>query len=163
MSCKKGYSQRLSLMITWRQVQSVANVSTGSRRRVKMGLEEFYMISQVVAALAVVATLLFVGYQVRQSDLTQRAMSLQSVLDGHRDRTFGRLSEGDGLADLWARGLTSFDDLNDSEKRRYFSFMFEQCFQMQQVIMLQKRGLLPKADYDAWLCDKQSRLSVACS
>jgi hypothetical protein len=108
-------------------------------------------IGEFVAAIAVVASLLFVGFQVRQSDRTQRATSLQSVLDGHRDRTFAPLYASEDMADLWARGLTSFDDLSETEKRRFFSFMFEQCFQMQQVMQLHGRGLVPDVDYDAWL------------
>lgn len=108
-------------------------------------------LGEFVAAIAVVASLLFVGFQVRQSDRTQRTTSLQSVLDGHRDRTFAPLYESEDMADLWARGLTSFDDLSETEKRRFFSFMFEQCFQMQQAMQLHEQGLVPDVDFDAWL------------
>lgn len=45
-----------------------------------MALEDYYMISQVVAALAVIGSLVFVGMQMRQSDKTQRAIM-------HQERT----------------------------------------------------------------------------
>lgn len=45
-----------------------------------MVLEKFYVISQVVAALAVIGSLVFVGLQMGQSDKTQRAIM-------HQERT----------------------------------------------------------------------------
>lgn len=48
-----------------------------------MILEELYMVSQVVAAFAVVASLVFVGLQMRQSDSTQQALMHQARTDRH--------------------------------------------------------------------------------
>lgn len=48
-----------------------------------MVLEEFYMISQVVAAFAVMASLVFVGLQMRQSDATQQSLMHQARTDRH--------------------------------------------------------------------------------
>ena len=44
-----------------------------------MSLESIYFVSQIVAAVAVVGSLLFVGLQVRQSDRTQRAQVHQAT------------------------------------------------------------------------------------
>lgn len=46
-------------------------------------LEELYMISQVVAAFAVVASLVFVGLQMRQSNSTQQSLMRQTRTDRH--------------------------------------------------------------------------------
>lgn len=45
-----------------------------------MTLEAVYFLSQIVAAAAIVASLLFVGLQLRQSDKTQRALVHQSTI-----------------------------------------------------------------------------------
>ncbi|MCC6707718.1 MAG: hypothetical protein IT492_09170 [Gammaproteobacteria bacterium] len=45
-----------------------------------MTLEAIYFISQIIAAGAIVASLLFVGLQLRQSDKTQRALVHQSTI-----------------------------------------------------------------------------------
>lgn len=45
-----------------------------------MTLEAVYFLSQIVAAAAIVAALLFVGLQLRQSDKTQRALVHQSTI-----------------------------------------------------------------------------------
>jgi hypothetical protein len=46
-----------------------------------MSLEDAYFISQIIAAAAIVASLIFVGLQLRQSDKTQRALVHQARAD----------------------------------------------------------------------------------
>ena len=46
-----------------------------------MNLEDAYFISQIIAAVAIVASLIFVGVQLRQSDKTQRAAIHQARTD----------------------------------------------------------------------------------
>lgn len=46
-----------------------------------MTLESIYFISQIVSAVAIAASLIFVGLQLRQSDKTQRAVMHQSRAD----------------------------------------------------------------------------------
>jgi ribonuclease HII len=72
-----------------------------------------------IAAASIVASLLFVGIQLRQGDRTQRAARLQSMLDGYRDRTFLPGITSGEVTDIWARGLTSLDLLDANEKRRF--------------------------------------------
>jgi len=45
-----------------------------------MTLETVYFLSQIIAAAALVASLIFVGLQLRQSDKTQRALAHQSTI-----------------------------------------------------------------------------------
>jgi hypothetical protein len=46
-----------------------------------MTLEDIYFISQIIAAVAIVASLIFVGLQIRQSDRIQRAVMHQARAD----------------------------------------------------------------------------------
>jgi hypothetical protein len=46
-----------------------------------MTLEDIYFISQIIAAIAIVASLIFVGLQIRQSDRIQRAVMHQARAD----------------------------------------------------------------------------------
>ena len=80
-----------------------------------MTLEQVSLAVQIVAALAVVGSLIFVGLQLRQSDRTLRANSLQSVLDGYRDRTFLPGITNNDVLDIYARGLNSMELLNENE------------------------------------------------
>jgi len=67
------------------------------------GNGQIFSASQIAAAIAVVASLFFVGLQLRQSDRTQRAGSLPFVLDGYRDGTFLPGIASGKVADIWAR------------------------------------------------------------
>ena len=104
-----------------------------------------------MGALGVLITLIYLATQIRENTRSLQAVSLQSVLEGPRDRYFLPMAESGDMADIYARGLTALDQLDDVEKRRCFYMMFEQYFQMQQVWQLHERDLIPKVDYDAWL------------
>ena len=125
-----------------------------------MTLEDFYFISQIIAAASIVASLLFVGVQLRQGDRTQRAGSLQSVLDGYRDRTFLPGITNGEVADIWARGLTSADLLDANEKRRFWWILLNEFLHMQHVMKLRELKMIATVDYDAWLSYTASLLKT---
>ena len=116
-----------------------------------MTLEQVSLAIQIVAALAVVGSLIFVGLQLRQSDRTLRANSLQSVLDGYRDRTFlPGITNGEVL-NIYARGLNSMDLLDENEKRRFWFILLNEFLHMQHVLKLRELKMIEAVDYDAWL------------
>jgi len=116
-----------------------------------MTLDQIFSASQIAAAIAVVASLYFVGLQLRQSDRTQRADSLQSVLDGYRDRTFLPGIASGEVASIWARGLTSIDLLTANEKIRFWWILLNEFLHMQHVVKLRDLKMIETVDYDAWI------------
>ena len=108
-------------------------------------------IGEIIGALAVVASLLYLSMQVRRSDQTQRTESVRAVLDGFRERWLVNCFSEGAVADLFAKGLTEFDALDDSEKRRFFYLFTETILQTQQCLELHQAGFLPKLDYDTWV------------
>lgn len=116
-----------------------------------MDLEIVAVIAEVVGAIGVIASLLYLSIQIRRSDETSRAESLRSVLDGYRDRSMLHSFTNADVPELFSKGLTNFDSLEENEKRRFFYLFAENVFQMQQALELFERNLLPKIDYDAWL------------
>lgn len=50
-----------------------------------MNLEDIYFLSQILAAVAVVGSLVFVGLQLRQGDRTQRALMHQAIISRTMD------------------------------------------------------------------------------
>jgi hypothetical protein len=108
-------------------------------------------VGEILGAIGVIASLAYLSVQIRRSDLTSRAQSLQSVLDGHRDRSFLVGYTDPNYADLISRGMTDFELLSANEKRQFYMWVQEQCFQLQQAMELHELGLLPKIDFEAWL------------
>ena len=91
-------------------------------------------VGEILGAIGVIASLAYLSVQIRRSDLTSRAQSLQSVLDGHRDRSFLVGYTDPNYADLISRGMTDFDLLSANEKRQFYMWVQEQCFQLQQAM-----------------------------
>lgn len=50
-----------------------------------MNLEDIYFVSQILAAVAIVGSLVFVGLQLRQGDRTQRALMHQAIIQRTMD------------------------------------------------------------------------------
>ena len=116
-----------------------------------MNWEIVAAIGEILGALGVITSLVYLSIQIRKSDETARAQSLQSILDGHRDRTLVPMYTHPEFADLVAKGLTDLDLLSDNQKRQFHSYVTEIVLQMQQVMQLHDRGLVPKVDFDAWM------------
>ena len=108
-------------------------------------------IGEVFGAAGVIASLLYLSIQIRKSDQTARAESLSSLLDGWRDRSGLHLFLDADVPEIFAKGLTDFELLEPSGKRRFFYMITESVFQAQQAMQLHQRGLLPDVDYDAWI------------
>jgi len=117
----------------------------------RMNWEAIGAIGEVVGALGVIVSLIYLATQIRRSDQTARAESIRSVLDGYRERSVVHSFTNPDVPDLFAKGLTDFDTLDASEKRRFFYLFAENIFQVQQAMELHQSGLLPKIDYEAWL------------
>jgi hypothetical protein len=108
-------------------------------------------VGELIGAAGVIASLLYLSIQIRRSDQTTRAESLSSLLDGWRDRSVLQSFLNAEVPDLLAKGLTDFEMLDASEKRRFFYLICETIFQTQQAMQLHQRGLLPEVDYNAWI------------
>jgi len=108
-------------------------------------------IGDIVGALGVIASLVYLSIQIRRSDETARAQSLQSVLDGHRDRSILPGYTDANFTELLSKGLTDLQLLTVNQQRQFYNYITETVLQMQQVMQLHERGLLGKVDYDAWM------------
>lgn len=108
-------------------------------------------VGETLGAIGVFVSLLYLVTQIRENTRSLGAASLQSVLDGFRDRFLLPHASNKETSEIFSKGLTSLDLLDDSEKRQFWHQMVEVYFQMQQVMHLHERGLIPQIDYDAWL------------
>ena len=116
-----------------------------------MNWDAISAVGEIVGAIGVIGSLIYLALQIRKSDQTVRAERIQALWDGSRDRLLAPGSIDPQLSDLVAKGLTNFEALNNSDKRRFYWFFFEQCFQAQQAMDLYKASLIPLSDYNAWM------------
>jgi hypothetical protein len=83
-----------------------------------MTLEQIYYISQVVAVLAIFASLLFVGIQVRQNTATTRAVLHQSFT-GAMNHLNATMAQSPELSRIWLKGFNDRAALNEVERWQF--------------------------------------------
>lgn len=86
-----------------------------------MSLEQVLAASQVVGAIAVVASLVFVGFQLRQHTRAVRASTSQAHSAMYHDIVASVIESGE-VASIWRRGLSEVASLNPDELVRFIAF-----------------------------------------
>jgi len=86
-----------------------------------MNLEEIYFVSQIIAAIAIVASLLFVGIQVRLADQTRRIELIFARAARAIEHTMA-LASAENIG-IWDRGMAGDPELTSDEFNR-FRFLY---------------------------------------
>ncbi len=112
-------------------------------------LEQSYYIGELVAAIAVVISLIYVGLQVKQNTEATRVAASQIF-----PQLFSTLTEGisasNESSDLWLRGLEDFENLNRTEKVRFSSLLNQAVRVYESAYYQLKCGVLDKDIFDGF-------------
>jgi hypothetical protein len=112
-----------------------------------MTLEDMFYISQTVAALAIVGSLLFVGMEVRHSNKESRHRTIEETLQNYREVRLAIAGNAD-VARAWSNGLHDFSALDRVDKER-FLLTADLIFNSQQSLYLHYRdGRMPGELYE---------------
>ena len=120
-----------------------------------MTLEDFYFISQIAAALGIMASLIFVGLQVRQSTRQAKADAAQSVHDNFA-KWYMSFSEHPHLSKIAVRGLAGLDKLTPEETMHFFTSLLAVMSYTQSAFHKWREGDL---DDELWKSWERSSLS----
>jgi hypothetical protein len=112
-------------------------------------LEEVFYISQTIASVAVVGSLIYVGLQVRYAERSQRGLMQQA----RADRTsVGSLTvAGSELARIWMKGGAGDADLTPVELTQWLLLTRSAFLSGEDSILQYKTGLLSKETYDTYV------------
>lgn len=103
-----------------------------------MSLEDAYFVSQIVAAVAIVASLLFVAIQLRQGDRTQRAAMHQA----RAERVIAFYTRLSDLAPLMAKVSRAPETLTSEETWQLRSVIMMTILNLEDQLWQRKQGLL---------------------
>lgn len=98
-----------------------------------MTLSQIAAIADLLAAAGVIASLIFVGYEMRRSSEQARVANWHSVLSALREQK--RRTDDPVVADVLHRGRQDFDALSDSEKIM-FGYWMEEWLQAQEGLIV---------------------------
>lgn len=130
-------------------------------RRVKMlfvSLEQASFFAQIISAVAVVASLIFVGVQLGQANKVARAASSQAHSAMYHSLITSLINDDLGFATIWRKALVDLNSLTEDERVRFFAFAsaFFRFFEAARVQWL--RGQL---NDEHWHTIEQQAISLS--
>jgi len=99
--------------------------------------EAVQAISEALGVIVVIASLIFVGLQVRQNSEEIRSSNYHAVTDSFNSWNLA-VAESTELATLWRKGLDSYNELNGEEKIQ-FGFLMRAAFRIWDTLYYQSR------------------------
>ncbi len=88
----------------------------------KLQVSEWGSVAEVVSAIAVVISLIYVGLEVHRNTITQVQASTQALISDI-NRTYETIAEDSELSCIYLRGLADFSGLSAHEKLRLSAFL----------------------------------------
>ena len=113
-----------------------------------MMLEQIFYLSQSIASIAVVCSLIYLGLQVRYAERSQRGLMQQ----GRADRaSLNSLTVANvELARVWQKGLSADPSLSREEFTQWMMICRSMFLSGEDSFMQHKAGLLAKAPFDSY-------------
>jgi hypothetical protein len=99
-----------------------------------MSLEQYSYFAEVIASIAVVASLIFVALEVRKNTRESEIAHWGSVVD--RFNAVYRQTENIQLANLVAKGRESYDNLSEGEKISFGHYLEQMCIANEANLIL---------------------------
>ena len=84
-----------------------------------MGLESTAAIAEILGAIAVVISLVYLSIQIRAQNKEARIASVHEILEAYRNQIM--VLNNNEFAELYLKGISNFDSLNDAEALRFMS------------------------------------------
>jgi len=130
-----------------------------------MTLETLYYVSQIVAVLAILGSLIFVGIQIRQntkqaeeSERVARGQVLQHIAAEHRQHSLTTLDYPE-VHRCFVEG-TDPAEMTDDERSRVATYCFATLHMLQNIFFQHRKGLLDTQVYESYLPFLTSFLST---
>jgi hypothetical protein len=111
-----------------------------------MTLSDIAAIASLVSSLGVLASLVFISKQIRQTERNQRSLINQGILS--RDNAIMAILEEPAVAAVYVKAHTSATDYTLVEVLQFGVFVRTVMGQMQDVFMQKSAGLIDQDTYD---------------
>ncbi len=112
-----------------------------------MTIQDLGSIGEFVAAIATLATLVYLAVQIRQNTASVRSASAKQILQGIAE--FNQFISSDpALTDLWWHG-TDPDALSEQEWRRFLHVASSLILRLELMFINHREGLLPVQVWEA--------------
>jgi hypothetical protein len=114
-----------------------------------MTLEQIFQVSQIAAALGVIASLIFVGLQVRDNAKAVRSAAAQAVQDNY-SHFFTALASNPSALATHLKGLTDLHSLTDVEMAQFVAISMAYLSNAQNAFHQWNEGHLADELWSCW-------------
>ncbi len=121
-----------------------------------MTLEEFNFIAEIIASIAVIASLIYVGREVGQNTEATHSAAAQAMVSANTELV-GIINDSDTLADILYQGGRGMSALKNGDLIRFMAFHDQVFLSFQSQFLQWKEGTL---DERLWLTQKQAALDL---
>jgi hypothetical protein len=114
-----------------------------------MSLNDLANIGQVIGAIAVVVSLIYVALQIRQNTNAVRSATAQTVHE-HFAKWYHLVAADDELAKIVANGLRDYESLSEHERVRFVATFMAFLSYTQNAFLKWREGLLASPLWLGW-------------
>ncbi|MEQ9021582.1 MAG: hypothetical protein RLN82_02350 [Pseudomonadales bacterium] len=123
-----------------------------------MNLEQLAYLAEIIAAIAVIASLIYVARQLQQTN----EMMKVSASNSRVEREYDILNDVIGnreIAEIWCKGDRSFDSLDDIDQQRLIFFERRAIVLWHHIYSLRQQGLYSDEDWhwNEWIIQNIGR------
>ena len=116
-----------------------------------MNIQDLGSVGELIAAICMVATLVYLAVQIRNNTNSTRVATLLSVNDSLTAINTALRSDGE-FSDIWLRGLRDLDSLRDVERIRFIAHALEVINLSEYINLLEQQDLAyAHIDYIPWV------------
>jgi len=124
-----------------------------------MNWEAISAIGQIVGALAVVVSLIYLASQIRMQNREARAASVHQVIEGHRSSLATLLDPE--MADIWTSGIDDIDSLSPSQRLRFVVHLMLALRSFEDAYFQWREGRLESDTWNSLVSTLKSAKSTA--
>ncbi len=117
---------------------------------------DFGNVSELVAAIATIATLAYVAIQIRQNTRALKSASFHGVTDSF-NQINNTIAHDESLARIYRLGSQDLGQLTDDERVR-FSFLFLSAFRVHETLYYQRRNRI--GEVQLWEAEKATMVAL---
>lgn len=126
-----------------------------------MKIKKAAAIAEIVSAIAVVISLIYVGYELRQNTAAVKSTAYQSIHDAE-DLFWQSVSDDAELSSIWDAGLAGGLEVLDPRQRSQFSVTVRRLIYLYQNVQYQRRkGVVDDELWHAWLASLDGHLAMS--
>ena len=126
-----------------------------------MKIKKAAAIAEIVSAVAVIVSLLYVGYEVRQNTAAVESTAYQSIHDAE-DLYWQSISADAELSALWDAGMEGgLEALEPAQRSQYTITVRRLIYLYQNVHYQQRKGVVDDELWNAWLASLDEHLATS--